>query len=299
MSDLVLYNDELITFQNPDGINVYTLSGDLELIGSATGYPSKEIVNPEIASVPPKRNYWEYWDVGNIPEEYTNLYVLKVNYCESNKDVGPFGSSGTGKRIVTPTGTTLEDYTGKVKEGSYLNLHYNDSANLHFNLDWSAVLIPCDAYVTYGTYTYVYGGTDFMSNSASTSVTADYIYTSRFNPSGNIYDGGWSIPVEPSSYHSAYDCKMAITETRPIYAEYTEIGRRYISALENYQKVRMPIYVYQIFGASNSESYEKYTGITASGGTPAHDYSYSALKMWAGTWSATISATDVPEFIVY
>jgi hypothetical protein len=300
MSDLVLYNDELITFQNPDGISVYKMSGELELIGSATGRPHYEIVDQNIATVPPHRKYVQEWYNGNIYEDNVNIYAFKVNYCELEKNIGPYGSSGTGLRKI-PSGewTASTAYTGKVKEGSYFNLRYNDSANFHFGLNWSAVVIPCNAAVTYGTYDYMYRCSDFISKSGS---TASRIYTAGLGSSGNVYPGGWNIPLTPSSFSLEYDRNVTLKDSSRSWQEEQESFNSNaveLSAFENYQYTRWPMYVYQIFGAANSQSYERYSEITASGGSPQRDYSYSALKMWAGQWSGTISAIDVPEFIVY
>lgn len=300
MSDLVLYNDELITFQNPNGVSVYQMSGELELIGSAIRRPHHEIVDQNVATVPPRQSYTVEWYNSNIYEDYVNIYALKVNYCGLERNIGPYGSSGTGRRVV-PSGwwDTYEDYTGKVKEGSYFNLRYNDSANFHFDLNWSAVVIPCDAAVTYGTYAYMYRCSDFIHKSGS---TASRIYTARAtNSSGYVYQGGWNIPLGPSSFSMEYNANTVLTNTNRQWQEEQQdfnSNAVYLSAFENYQDVRMPIYVYQIFGASNSYSYERYSEMTASGGT-SRDYSYSALKMWPGQWSGTISAIDVPEFIRY
>lgn len=300
MSDFINYDNELITFQNPSGISVYNMSGEFELIGSATAGPMYEIVDQNIATVPPRRHYTEDWDNGNINEQNVNIYAIKVNYCELERNIGPYGSSGTGRRVV-PSGwwDTYTDYTGKVKEGSYFNLRYNDSAAFHFNLNWSAVVIPTDAYVTYGTYAYMYRCSDFISESGS---TASRIYTARATTyAGAEYSGGWNIPLGPSSFSMEYNRTAVLTNTSILNEE--EVHRLYhspkLSAFKNYQDTRWPMYVYQIFGAANSNSYERYSEITASGGSPVVSYSYSALKMWPGQWSGTISAVDVPEFIIY
>ena len=299
MSDLVNFDNEFITFQNPNGISVYNVSGELELIGSATGGARYEIVDQDVATVPPRRHYIEAWDHGNIHEDNVNIYAFKVNYCELEKNIGPYGSSGTGLRVVeSGTWSTYSDYTGKVKEGSYFNLRYNDSANFHLNLDWSAVTIPSVAHVNYGTYTYIYRCSDFISESGS---TASRIYTAYTNePKGALHRKEWNTPVIPSSFNLEYDKPTVLNDTSNQWREDWDNNNIPIklSAFKNYQDIRMPLYVYQIFGASNSISYERYLEITASGGQP-DEYSYSALKMWPGQWSGTISAVDVPEFISY
>ena len=302
MSDFINYDNELITFQNPSGISVYNMSGEFELIGSATAGPMYEIVDQNIATVPPRRHYTESWYNGNIHEQNVNIYAIKVNYCELERNIGPYGSSGTGRRVV-PSGewNTSTAYTGKVKEGSYFNLRYNDSASFHFNLNWSAVVIPTNAYVTYGTYAYMYKCSDFISKSGSTA--SPWIYTAKASTyAGAEYSGGWSIPLGPSSFSLDYNRTATLTDTKSLWQE--EQPSMYsndvkLSAFKNYQDIRMPMYVYQIFGAANSYSYERYSEITATGGSPIYPYSYSALKMWPGQWSGTISAVDVPEFIIY
>lgn len=308
MSDLVSYSDELITYQTPGGVNVYKVSGDLELIGSTTaGKVHYDLVDPEIATVSPHRRYDETWDNGNVFEDNANVYAFKVNHCELERNIGPYGSSGTGTRSI-PTGmwNTYEDYTGKVKDGSYFNLRYNDSATFNFNLDWSAVLIPCTASVGYGTYAYMYRNSDFMHESGSTA--KPHIYTASIGVSptqththegGQTHNcGGYNIPVAPANFNLAYSVNAILTDTSRLW--YEKGGEApALNKFENYQDARMPLYVFQIFGATNSLSYEWYSAITASGGHSSRPYSYSALKMWGGPWSATMSAIDVPEFIRY
>lgn len=295
MSDLVSYNDEFITFQNPNGIQTYTMSGELELLSSVMTYTTRDCVSPELATVPRRDDEVTEW-------QHANVYAFKVNYIGSDKHIGPYGSSGTGRRLDVSGYKQYVDWTGKIKEGNYLNLFYNDSANFKFDLNWSAMSIPNDAEVSYRRIAYVYGGTDFMHKSAEAPVSSR-IYVLQ----GNIVTGSdsriYNTPLSPSSFSASYNKDFWVMPTTTggvgyFYKE-DEIVTSRMTALANYQDMRVSMYLYQAFNGKNGNEYEYCSAVSASGGTVYGPPSYSGLKMWAGNWTATISGLDTPELIVY
>lgn len=287
MSDLVLYNDELITFQNPEPLEYINSDVTMHL---ATASEATYFLDPGSA------NY-------SVGTHGLRVYVPVT----TTQDVkGPYGVSGNGYRTYG---------------SNFLNLKYGDTFNMKYSIGTSGQYYNGNIhpYPTTGTVSFFsYILTDVVNISAGNStIPAGITAFGRFINDGfqyNIgmnfsaatagntaastsFNGGavgyswinqntsaWSAKISNASATFTIDSPSKSIDLYSANGTSTKkLGSLRVSAIENYQNIRYSVYI----------MCDKYT-------------QYVNNPFWAepygdfdSVYSFTAHRPDVPEFIRY
>lgn len=286
MSDLVLYNDELITFQNPNGYTYTNANATLHL---GTGSEATYFIDPASGDY----------------EGGVHGFRIYVPIASAANTKGPYGVSGNGYRtygtdfLNVRYGDTLTMYYGIGTSGQYYqgNTHpYPPTGKVKFFSYALSDVVKVSAGNHYvSTDTTAFGrigddggwytvGMNFSAATAGTTAATTSFYggakgyscidqnTSAW--SAEIWNASARFTFAPNKYIDLYSANG----TRA-----SKLGSIYMSAIENYQNMRYSVFIM-------CDKCTQYV-INPFWEGPYGDFNYG--------YRSTSYRPDVPEFIRY
>lgn len=286
MSDLVLYNDELITFQNPNGYTYTNANATLHL---GTASEATYFIDP--AS-------------GDYAGGVHGLRIYVPIATDANTK-GPYGVSGNGYRtygtdfLNVRYGDTLTMHYGIRTSGQYYqgNIHpYPPTGNVSFfSYALSDVIKVSAGNNNIPTDTTAFGridndgfhytvGMNFSAATAGTTAATTSFYGDATGYSWiDQNTSAWSAGVQNASARFTFAPNKYIDLYSANGTMASKLGSIRMSAIENYQNMRYSVFIM-------CDKYTQYVMNPFWEG-PYGDFNFSYIS--------TSYRPDVPEFIVY
>lgn len=285
MSDLVLYNDELITFQNPTGYNYKNANATLHL---GTASEATYFIDPASGDY-----------AGGV--HGLRIYVPIASAAATK---GPYGVSGNGYRtygtdfLNVRYGDTLTMYYSIWTSGQYYqgNTHpYPPTGNVSFfTYALSDVIKVSAGKNNIPTNTTAFGridndghyvvGMNFSAATAGTTAATTSFYGGAYGYSRiDQNTSAWSAGVQEASSRFTFAPNKYINLYSANGTRASKLGSIYMSAIENYQNMRYSVFIM-------CDKYTQYV-INPFWEGPYGDFNFG--------YRSTSYRPDVPEFIRY
>jgi hypothetical protein len=286
MSDLVLYNDELITFQNPDGYTYTNADARLHL---GTASEATYFIDPASGDY-----------AGGV--HGLRIYVPIASAANTK---GPYGVSGNGYRtygtdfLNVRYGDTLTMYYGIGTSGQYYNgnIHpYPTTGTVSFFSYALSDVIKVSAgnhYVSTDTtafgriandgFQYSIGMNFSAATAGTTAATTSFFGGAKGYSWIDQNTSAWSAEIWNASARFTFAPNKSIYLYSANGTRASKLGSIDMSAIENYQNMRYSVFIM-------CDKYTQYVMNPFWEG-PYGDFNYG--------YRSTSYRPDVPEFIVY